>query len=75
MATLKARALTYPPLGRRRRSDSNLVLAAFAAKVYGELPLWKELEARGYDLNTLKFSIRKKTVAEQGEQEGLGGGQ
>ena len=42
------------------KGDSNLLLEAFGAKIYGSVPLWKELETRGYDLRTLKFSIRKK---------------
>ena len=43
-----------------QKADGRILLEALSAKVYGDRPLWKELEARGYDLDTLKFTIRQK---------------
>jgi len=43
------------------KADGRILLEALSAKVCGlDLPLWKELESRGYDLRTLKFTIRQK---------------
>ena len=41
-------------------ADGNCLLEALSARVYGDLPFWRELETRGYDLDTLKFSVRRK---------------
>lgn len=44
-----------------QKADGRILLEALCAKVCGiDVPLWKELEQRGYDLNTLKFTIRQK---------------
>jgi hypothetical protein len=34
---------------------------------YGDSPLLTELERRGYDLSTLKFSVRLKKPSKKGE--------
>lgn len=43
------------------KSDGRILLEALSAKVYGDVPMWRELERRGYDLSTMKFMIRKAT--------------
>lgn len=44
------------------KADGRILLEALSAQVCGcDLPLWKELESRGYDLSTMKFTIRQKT--------------
>lgn len=43
----------YPP-------DGHLLYGAFCVGTDGERSFAKELEARGYDLTTLRFQIRRK---------------
>lgn len=43
------------------KADSNLLYGALCFKsVLGDKTLVQELEARGYDLTTMRFSIRRK---------------
>lgn len=45
------------------RRDSNLVMLAFErVPVLDDKSLRKELELRGYDITTLRFSIQKKAA-------------
>ena len=51
----------WPPNGEGMRRDSNIVMSAFEMiDVCEGRSLREELELRGYDITTLKFSIRKK---------------
>jgi hypothetical protein len=46
------------------KADANLLYGALCFKrVLGERTLIQELEARGYDLTTMRFSIRRKLRA------------
>ena len=49
------------------KSDSRLLFSIFNLPLYGDMtrktPL-EELEARGYDITTIEFSIKKKTINE-----------
>lgn len=44
------------------RSSANYVLCHFME------PFTKELEKRGYDLSTLRFQIRKKSITEESNE-------
>ena len=44
------------------KPDGRVLLEALSARVYGDLPMWRELERRGYDLDTLKFTIQQKPL-------------
>lgn len=51
----------YPENGCGMKCDSRIVMTAFErAPIYEGKTMREELEARGYDITTLKFSIMKK---------------
>lgn len=51
----------WPENGEGMKRDSGIVMNAFeVADVYEGRSLRQELELRGYDITTLKFSIKKK---------------
>ena len=60
----KERDILYSYGGGGASKPTSMVIAhAFeVVEVYGGKSLRAELEARGYDLTTLKFSIRRKAV-------------
>ena len=45
------------------RRDARLLHAAFSAKVIDGKDLYRELQERGYDLTTLRFTISKTTLS------------
>jgi hypothetical protein len=50
----------HHPAGPQTGADGHMLYGAICYdKLIGGLPLAKELERRGYDLKTLKFSIEK----------------
>ena len=40
------------------RADSRCLISALAAEVYDKTPFFEILKARGYDMSTLKFTVR-----------------
>lgn len=53
----------FPDNGSGMRRDSKAVMVAFESNVNLDgKNLRQELEARGYDIKTLKFSIMKKEI-------------
>ena len=51
----------HHPAGPQTGADGHMLYGAVCHdKLIGGLPLAKELERRGYDIKTLKFSIEKK---------------
>lgn len=51
----------YPANSCGMRRDSRVLANAFeSVKIFEDKTLVKELEDRGYDITTLKFSIKKK---------------
>lgn len=52
----------YPDNDCGMKRDSRLLMLAFERPLLDGKTLRQELEARGYDITTLKFSVMKKTV-------------
>ena len=53
-----------------QRNDCGMFLNKFGfEKGFGGMTLREELESRGYDLTTLRFSIRKKAANTTGTQD------
>jgi len=53
----------YPENETRMSADSRIVMLAFeSTNLINDKTLRKELEDRGYDITTLKFSIMKKEI-------------
>lgn len=50
--------------------DARCLIAALSSKVVGDLPFFRELEQRGYDLSTLKFTVKKKVSLEKERLDG-----
>ena len=56
--------LFYCHDGEAHRCDSRLLSIAFeGTQIIGEGTLREQLEQRGYDITTLRFSIRKREAA------------
>ncbi len=54
----------WPPNGDGMKRDSGLLMKAIDdVKIYEDRTLRQELELRGYDITTLKFSIKKKGIS------------
>jgi len=54
----------YPENECGMKRDSRILMMAFEReKILGGKTLRQELEARGYDITTLKFSIKKRKIS------------